>query len=109
MLYDRKAIVSAGFEMLTCRFLLLCSCLLVRADDINDGKSLRDAVNMECEAVAKKVPALQLDMKEEFGLPVISCRLKVNDHQMPQLIVHVPKGYPRKGSATFAFRRPPLG
>jgi len=52
---------------------------------------------------------LVTEMTEEYGVAVISCGLKFATVRFPQLIIRVPRGYPKNGTPKIFFERPPLG
>lgn len=74
-----------------------------------DIKSLKDAVEADCRSAQERNPLLSIEITEEFGQPVVTCQLLIEDIKLPKLILRVQRGYPRKGGATFGFERPPLG
>ncbi len=74
-----------------------------------DLKSLKEAVEADCRSAQERNPLLSIDITEEFGQPVVTCQLLIEDIKLPKLVLRVQRGYPRKGGATFGFERPPLG
>lgn len=74
-----------------------------------DLKSLREAVEADCKAAKQRNPLLMIDIREEFGQPVVTCLLNIPQIRLPKLVLRVQRGYPRKGGATYGFERPPMG
>lgn len=74
-----------------------------------DLKSLREAVEADCKAAKQRNPLLMIEIREEFGQPVVTCLLKIPQIRLPKLVLRVQRGYPRKGGATYGFERPPMG
>ena len=74
-----------------------------------DLRSLREAVEADCKAAKERNPLLLVEIVEEFGLPVVTCLLRIPEIRLPKLVLRVQRGYPRKGGATYGFERPPMG
>lgn len=74
-----------------------------------DLKALRDAVEADCRAARARHPVLSLEIAEEYGLPLVTCQLMIEEIRLPKMYLRVQRGYPRKGGATYGFERPPLG
>ena len=74
-----------------------------------DLRSLREAVEADCRAAKERNPLLLVEIYEEFGLPVVTCLLRIPEIRLPKLVLRVQRGYPRKGGATYGFERPPMG
>lgn len=78
-------------------------------NEAQELKSLREAVEADCKAAQERNPLLIIDIIEEFGQPVVTCLLNIQEIRLPKLILRVQRGYPRKGGATYGFERPPMG
>lgn len=74
-----------------------------------DLVALREVVDGEVRAALSRRPAMKVSISTEFGLPVVRAALRTPSLRLPRLVIRVPRGYPRKGSAAVAFERPPLG
>lgn len=74
-----------------------------------DRKFMRQVVEEECKAVQERNPVLALEMREEFGNPVVECMLLIEEIKVPKLVLRVSRGYPSKGGVAYEFERPPLG
>jgi hypothetical protein len=52
---------------------------------------------------------LSLEITLEYGLPLVTCQLLVEDIRLPKMYLRGQRGYPRKGGAAYGFERPSLG
>lgn len=74
-----------------------------------DRQSFRGMIEEDCRAAKARSTLLDLEISEEFGCAVIACQLLIEEVRLPKLILHVKKGYPKFGTVTYAFERPPMG
>lgn len=78
-------------------------------NETTDLKALRDAVEADCLAASRRHPSMHLEIVKEYGLPIVTCQLLIDDIRLPKMTLRVQRGYPRKGGAAYGFERPPLG
>lgn len=72
---------------------------------------LREVVQNECQALAERHGSqIQLDISEEFGLPIVVCQVLVPELRLPKLVLRVASGYSEGiTGADYGFERPALG
>lgn len=73
------------------------------------AKSLKSVVEADCILAQTRNPLLSIDITEEFDQPVVTCQVLIEDIKLPKLRLRVQRGYPKRGTVSHSFERPPLG
>jgi len=77
--------------------------------DTPELNHLREVVIADCRAAREKNAGMEIDMTEDFGLPVVACQLLIPEMKMPKLIIRVQRGYPTVSAVTYRLVTPALG